>query len=333
LDVGPVEATVMEDFGYRHPVSQRLVILGVDGVLGANLALALSDRFAVLGLHQDRDIRLDGCQTAPWNRADRAALERQIRQHAPHWAIYCGPLACSSWDAPEQVPESREEAETVSLLASVCAEFGSRLTVLSTDAVFAGPRLFHAEEDPAFSRRPFARAARQAEQTLRDTGALLVRTCAYGWSPSGAEPGFAQGVWQSLREGACLALDSHRHATPILATDLAELLWLAYRRGLRGLYHIAGAERTSAYRFGGELAAAFGLTSCVTPACGGLLQAPDPDPLQETALATRRARSELGRPMPMLRDGLDRFAEQAVNGFRARLRPPAPPVVFQEAAA
>jgi len=323
----------MEDFGYRRPVSQRLLVLGVDRVLGANLALALSDRFAVLGLHQDRSVRLDGCQTAPWNRADRAALARLIRRHAPHWIIHGGPLACSSWDAPAQVPESQEEAETVSFLAGVSAEMGSRLTVLSTDAVFAGPRLFHGEDDHAFSRRSFARAARQAEQTVRDSGALLVRTCAYGWGPTGVEPGFAERVWQSLKEGACTALDPHRHATPILATDLAELLWLAYRRGLRGLYHVAGAERTSAYRFGGELAAAFGLRNRVTPAREDPFQPREPDQLQETSLATRRARRELDRPMPMLRDGLDRFAEQAVNGFRARLRLPAQSVVFQEAAA
>ena len=310
----------MEDFTHRSPLSQRLLVIGVDGVVGANLALALSDRFAVRGLYQHQAVELEGCQTAPWRPGDLAGLDSAVRQHRPQWIVYCGALASSSWDLPEQVPDAAEESRTLSRLARLAHESDAQWTVVSTDAVFAGPRMFHGENDPAASRSPLARAVRQAEQAALQTEGLVVRTHAYGWCPTETDSGFAQRVWRSLVEGAACSPDPYQHATPILATDLAELLWLAYRRGLRGLYHLAGAERTSAYRFAGELAAAFGLDNRRAPAQDHALETRRPAGLLETSLSTRRARCALGRSMPMLREGLERFAHQAANGFRSRLR-------------
>jgi len=323
----------MEDSGQRGPISERLLVLGVDGVVGANLALTLADRFRVLGLCRARAIALEGCEMVPWAVSDGAALEALVRRHRPRWIICCGPLASSSWDVPQPPFDAQQEAATVWGLAGLAAGLGSHLTVISTDAVFAGPRMFHGEGHPAGSLRPFAQAARHVEQALRPDDALMVRTHAYGWSPPGVEPGFAEQAWRSLVEGSACPLDPHRHATPILAADLAELLLVAYQRRLRGLYHVAGTERTSAYHFANELAAAFGLQHHLDRAADEPLRPLDWGHLDETSLDTRRARRALDRAMPMLREGLDRFAEQAANGFRARLQRPPPSAMLRGDAA
>ena len=310
----------MEHPWQRKAEPETLLVTGVEGLVGANLALSLADRFEVLGLFESYPVALPGCATLCWTPADSADWIDLIHRERPDWIVHCGPLACGSWDVPESCPDGEQEARTCTLLAEVSQEVGSRLTVISTDAVFAGPRLFHDERAAATSRQPLAQAARQAEGALEATGAMVVRTHPYGWSPAGTPPGFAERVWEALIEGRSTRFDPDRHATPILATCLAELLWLAYRRGLQGRYHVAGAERVSAYRFAVELAAAFGLRSGDTLADEAPLDLDHSGHLGETSLSTRRARRELGRPMPMLREGLDRFAEQAADGYRARLQ-------------
>lgn len=306
----------MDDFIFRT-APKRLLVTGVDGTLGANLAASLADRLDVVGLFEDHPVSLPGCHTEPWDPNDAGAICTLVRREAFDWIIHCGSLSRGSWDMPEQFSGS-QEARTCSLLVQAASEAGSRLTVISTDAVFAGPRLFHDERAAATNSHSFARAALEAELALESTDALIVRTHAYGWSPAGASPGFAERVWQDVVEGTSACYDPHQYATPILADDLAELLWLAYRRGLTGMYHITGAERTSAYRFAVELATAFGLAGYDpgVEAEGSLAS----DHLHETSLNTRLARRELEHPMPMLREGLDRFAQQAAEGFRARLR-------------
>jgi dTDP-4-dehydrorhamnose reductase len=309
------------------------LITGVDGMLGANLACSLGGRCAAVGLFGRHPVSLPGVKTSHWDPADPAALAGRIRRERPQWIIHCGPLARGSWDLPHEAPRAKHEADTCALLAGLCREAGSRLTVLLTDAVFAGPRLFHDEQTAANSRQPFALAAQRVEKALAAAGALVVRTHAYGWSPAGAPPGFAEQVWQTLVQGKAAHVDPDRHATPILAGDLAELLWRAYGRRLQGLYHLAGAERTSAYRFSVELAAAFGLTSPAPAPEQDPLDGADTRHLHETSLNTRRARRELAGPMPTLREGLNRFAEQAANGYRARLRCGAPQAMAADAAA
>jgi dTDP-4-dehydrorhamnose reductase len=306
------------------PDPEKLLVIGVDGVVGANLALSLADRFEVFGLFHAQPVSLPGCRTAPWEPADGGQWVPLIRRLRPQWIAYCGPLASSSWDVPKPCPDGNDLARICRRLAETATELGSRLTVVSSDAVFAGPRLFHDERSTAASRRALAEAVRQAEEALQGAEALVARTHAYGWSPAGASPGFAERVWQSLVEGRSVRFDPDRHATPILASDLAELLWLAYRRGLEGTYHLAGAERASAYRFAVELAAAFGLRSGDPSAGDDAPARAHAEHLHETSLNTGKARRELGCAMPMLREGLDQFAEQAATGYRARLQCPVP---------
>ena len=310
----------MHDSRQGKPDSEKLLVIGVDGVVGANLALSLADRFEVVGLFQTQPVSLPGCSTAPWDPAETEPWISLIRQQRPQWIVHCGPLASGSWDVPEPCPDGKGLARVCRLLAETSQAVESRLTVISSDALFAGPRLFHDEKSTAASRQPFAAAIRQAEKALEGTHALVVRTHAYGWSPAGTSPGFAERVWQALVEGRSARFDPHRHATPMLASGLAEPLWLAYRRGLEGTYHVAGAERASAYRFAVELAAAFGLRSGDPSSDDDSLEPAEDGHLHETSLDTRKARREVGCAMPMLREGLDRFAQQAASGYRARLQ-------------
>ena len=156
------------------------------------------------------------------------------------------------------------------------------------------------------------------EQALSETRALVVRTHAYGWSPVDSLACYAERAHEALLTGAAIAADGLRHATPILAADLAAPLLRAYELRLQGVYHLSGAERTSAYHFVAELAAAFGLhpprTACLPR---GTNHGTWPD---ETSLNSKRARRRLEMATPMLREGLERFAEQQNNGWRDHYR-------------
>jgi dTDP-4-dehydrorhamnose reductase len=295
---------------------ELLLITGVDELVGANLAVCLADRFDVVALPRRRFASPAGCRTVAC-RFDRPAdIAAVVRRHMPQWIIHCGPWSSSSWDPPAAPIDASAEAALCVALADAAQDVNARLTVLSTDAVFAGPWIFHDEQASPASDDPRSSAARCVESALRDTDALVVRTHAYGWSPPGAEPSWVEVLWHRLAEGGPLPLDPEPHATPILVSDLAELLDEAYRRRLTGLYHIAGSERVSMSRFAGQLALAFRL-----PPVPKAQLASDPRPiLPETSLDTRRARADLSCPMPMLAPGLDRFARQLQTGYRAKLR-------------
>lgn len=295
---------------------ERLLITAVDELVGANLAVCLADRFQVIGLPRRRFASPAGCRIIACRFDRPAELTAVVRSEQPRWILHCGPWSSSSWDPPAAPVDAKAEARLCLALADAARSVKARLTMLSTDAVFSGPWIFHDEQASPAGDDPRSSPARRVEAALKDTDALIVRTHAYGWSPPGAEPSWVELLWHRLAEGAPMPLDPDQHATPILVSDLAELLEEAYRRGLTGLYHIAGSERVSMCRFAGELALAFQLPRMPNPTASS-----DRRPsLPETSLDTRRARTDLSRPMPMLAPGLNRFARQLQSGYRARLR-------------
>ncbi len=298
---------------------EKLLVVGVDTTAGANLALAATGHYRVLGVSLQHPLAFDGFD-CEYVRGDAGAVSRLAEEFCPSLVLYCGCLATSSWDLPVADPAWEREPQFVQGLSDCARRLHARLTVLLTDAVFAGPRMFHEENSPTDSRHPAAAHALAVQQILADTATLVVRTHAYGWAPTGTEPALAERIWQALSGGAGMAPDGHRYATPILASDLAELLDRAWRLDLQGLLHLTGAERTSPFRMACEMAAAFGLP-------GPRGQAPEvqppvdrPDDVGETSLGSRRARRSLETPLPMLREGLQRFAQQAHTGWRERSR-------------
>lgn len=282
----------------------KLLICGVDTLVGGNLASSLADRYTI----------------ATCEAADAAELTYRVLDEAPQAVIYCGPLSQSAWDLAGTTDlDAGHEASAVRTLLSATERAGSQLAVITTDAIFAGPRLFHTENSPTTALSPAADAGRALEQVLAGANALVLRTHVYGWGV-GHDTSFAERVWRELSDERECVVDAQAYATPILATDLAELVHGALVAELHGVYHVTGAERCSQFRFAAELAATFGLTGRQVLLKSQTHVPPTRPFVRETSLNTRAIRRALETSLPMLREGLNRFAEQLTNGYRARLQ-------------
>ncbi len=285
---------------------QRVLVTGVESMLGSNLAWALSGRCEVLGGYRHRAVESPAMRTAPWNPADATSITELLESWRPQWVVHCPLLGGSSWDADQFPCERQFEPVIATKLAEAAAAQGCTLTVITSDAVFSGPRMFHDELSTPLDSTAAAGICLAVERALSNTHALVIRTHAYGWSGEHATSCFAEQAYESLRRGQLPKLDGRRYATPILASDLADLLWHAQQTRLQGLLHLAGAERTSMYRFVREMAACLGV-HCPEAKFGNA----DPEWHEETSLSSRRASRVLARPTPMLREGLERFVAQA----------------------
>jgi len=266
---------------------ERLLVTGMDSLLGANLAVALAGQCEVLGLYEHWMVESPLVRTAAWNPADRHSIKQHLDDWQPQWILHCGPLANGSWEREPSATVAEHEPLVVARLAEAASESACRLTVLSSDVVFAGPRMFHDESTTPASPSPRAARVRAMERVLEHTPALVVRTHAYGWGMRGEPSGFAE--------------------------QMASRLCGAFEIRLHGLYHLSGAERTSPYRFVTELAGALGLDM---PPCLASETTQEVSTWHdETSLSSKRARRMLGAVTPMLREGLDRFADQQKNGW------------------
>jgi len=298
-----------------------LLIAGLDTVVGTNLAARLSERYQTIGVCLHEAVSLDGCHTGQCREQDENDIREWIESTRPAHVVYCGPAAVSTWDDRPIERPNVESVEIAGRWAGVAREYGARFTLVSSDAVFTGPWIFHDEESACVCISPQARATRRAEKLAAQQcpGALVVRTNVFGFSHG---DGWIERTIAELETGDSGPFDFQRHATPILASDFAEILDRAWRAHLEGVYHISGTERINPNQFIRKLADEFGLPSPEPVDGNRLLDCPRGWGCGETSLHTTRIRKALGIPMPTATDGLIRLREQKLNGFGDSLKMP-----------
>jgi dTDP-4-dehydrorhamnose reductase len=298
----------------------KLLVAGIDTILGANLAAWLANRFQVVGLSWQLPLSIAGCATATCDPDSPEAAHHWVAMERPNWIVYCGTPAQSVWNLPAPPVPKPESVYVAGTWARAAQEFSSEFTYVSSDAVFTGPWMFHRENGTCYCESTAARILRLLEKEVCDTNpnTLLVRTNAYGFAPRATEPGLVETILTALSEDQPLALDCMRHASPILATDFADILEQAYIQKLRGVHHLAGGERINPFRFACLLADQFGLPLSTLTAIETPFEHRREYGTGESSLQSRRIRKALETPLPLIREGLGRLYEQSVSGYRDR---------------
>jgi dTDP-4-dehydrorhamnose reductase len=107
---------------------------------------------------------------------------------------------------------------------------------------------------------------------------------------------------------------------PLLANDLSQILLKMLAAGLKGLYHVVSSECTSKFDFGVTLARRFGLDESLitsTSLSEAGLKAPRSPRL---TLRSDKVSASLGKPLPTLSPGLERFYTLYQQGYPHLLR-------------
>ena len=296
---------------------EQLLIAGIDSVVGANLAAHLADKYRVLGISGTVPVSIDGCETAVTPADDAHAFRQLAACHRPDRIVVCGAAGDSPWHQSGGRIASQAAIESTRTWTKTASELRVPLTLISSDAVFTGPWMFHDETSASFCPSAQARSLRtlEAEALQECPQALVVRTHPYGWSPLSDGPGWIEGIVAALDSERPGIFDCGPHATPILATDLAEILPRCWEAGLSGVYHIAGAERVNPHRFVCALAQVFDLAPPRALSLAPAEAAGAAFGQGEASLRTQAVHRAVGLPMPMLVEGLQRLLEQKNGGF------------------
>jgi dTDP-4-dehydrorhamnose reductase len=303
----------------------RILIPGASGLLGLNLALeAARERhpengnrsYSVTGVVKEHLLRTGEFEVITADLLHPGVLERLFEKTNPDWVINCAALAIV--DACETDPNLayRLNVELPYQLAKHVARGGARMVHISTDAVFDGQRGNYTEADRPNPLSAYARTKLEGELAVAEVNpqALIARVNLFGWSLSGKRS-LAEWFFYNLQAGKQLKGFTDVYFCPLLANDLAHLLLEMLRRGLEGLYHVVSSECLSKYAFGVELARRFGLDEgLIAPTSindGSLLATRSP----MLTLSSAKLAQALGRDIPRVSTGLDRFYTLSQQGY------------------
>jgi dTDP-4-dehydrorhamnose reductase len=297
----------------------RILITGISGLLGINLALELAREHTIFGTSNSRALCGPPFRVIQADLTVPGTLERTLEIARPDWIIHCAALA--NLDACEADPPlaQRLNAEVPGELASLAA--GARMVHISTDAVFDGQRGDYGEEDAPNPLSVYARSKLEGERRVLGANpeAAVARVNLHGWSISGKRS-LSEFFFYNLQAGKPVLGFTDVYFCPMLANDLAGVLLAMLENGLKGLYHTVSSESLTKYDFGLRIARKFGLDeSLIAPSSvedAGLKAARSP----RLTLKTEKLSQALGIVLPGISPGIERLSMLYQQGYPQMLK-------------
>lgn len=303
----------------------RLLVTGVSGLLGLNLACMVAERCDVIGvLRGERAVASPGRTPFTVVEADltqEGEVQRVLDLAQPDAIIHTAAL--TEVDRCELHPEAAYLANTLmpETLARAAARAQVPLLHISTDAVFDGLRGDYTEEDVPNPINVYAKTKLAGERAVADAypGALIVRVNFFGWSWQGRRS-LAEFIFNNLSAGVPFYGFEDVFFCPLLVNDMVEILLEMLDRKLSGIYHVVSSECQSKYAFALMLAQEFGFdNSLISPApftMGNLVAKRSP----RLTLRSDKLAGVLGKDLPGQQPAVRRFAELYHRGYPQTLR-------------
>jgi len=299
----------------------RLLITGVSGLLGINLALeAVQQGFDVVGWSNSRNLKNTPFQQETVRLEDLQRLPAALKYARPDAVIHCAAVA--NLDLAEQHPQLTDlvNAQAPGVLAQAAKSRGVPFVQISTDAVFDGSKANYNEEDLPNPQNTYAQSKLAGEEAVRlsHPEALIARVVFYGWSPSGTRS-LAEFFFNNLSQGKQVNGFTDSIFSPLYVRDLADLLLEALSKNLTGTYHFFSRQSLSKYDLGVAIARRFGFDEdLITPIQTAQGDLPTRRSLNLSA-NTEKLESALGHSLPGISEGLHGLFDDYQRGLRERL--------------
>jgi UDP-4-amino-4,6-dideoxy-N-acetyl-beta-L-altrosamine transaminase/dTDP-4-dehydrorhamnose reductase len=302
------------------PLSPILLITGVSGLLGNGLARYFADQYQAAGWHHRHPVDIPHVLCHTMDMEDESRVRSSLADLKPAVVIHCASL--TDVDACEGDPERADRlnvAVTRNLVNALAGE-STPLVYISSDSVFDGTKGAYNEEDPVHPLNHYGRTKWEGErEVLRRPTALVLRTNIFGWNIQD-KLSLAEWMLSELSAGRPIKGFTDAVFSTIYTMELARIIDLALRAGLKGTYHAAASDACSKFEFGRKLACRFGL---------------DPNLVQPASLDDHHFRAKRGKNLslnvsrltqalnytpPTIDQSLDAFYRDAMCGLPQRVK-------------
>jgi dTDP-4-dehydrorhamnose reductase len=305
----------------------RILVTGVGGLVGSNLALAAAQQsWEVLGAWRTGPVEASGASTVGLDLTDRAACVAVARSFEPDVIVHAASAGAPGRFEGEQ-RLTRECVLGVEHTLAAASTVRARYVLVSCDWVFSGLRPAGQRWDEEELPEPvnaYGRAQLAAEELVVESSArwLITRVAdVYGvnlstpphvWERSG----LAVRVLRQLLDGKSLSAPADVRRSPTYAWDYSQRVCELIAQGREGIYHTTGPDSVHRREYLRLIARAFGADPELVRAgpIAGYLEACGEDERlvlpPNTALDSGKACAALGHPSVDVEAGLWLMSEQ-----------------------
>lgn len=299
---------------------KRLLITGISGLLGNNLAFALKDHFQIEGWFHAHPVNIPGIVTKQVDITHLPSLQKALDSFSPDIAIHCA--AETNIDSCEYNQSLAKSVNVDGTKHVVNALKGkpTKLIYTSTDAVFGGQKGNYKEDDPIEPHSFYAQTKYQGElEVLKRPHSLVARINIFGWNCQD-KLSLAEWILSELSQKRKINGFTDVFFSSIYTLRLAELFHKAILKDLQGLYHFASSNFMSKYNFAIKIAKIFDLDCSLI----------EPISVDNFIFKARRSKNlsldvaklskDLKSPLFTMEDSIQAFYDDYKRGFPRQIK-------------
>lgn len=293
---------------------KTMLITGVSGLLGNNLAYYFKDRYDVVGWYCSHKISIEGIHTRRVDITSEDSLEPIVAEYDPDVVLHCASL--TDVDFCENHKELARLINSVGTqrLINACNDSKVKFVYISTDAVHDGSTGNFKETDHVNPRNYYGVTKYEGEQAVSEKeNSLILRTNIFGWNIQ-EKYSIAEWILHELSQRHPIKSFKNAYFSSIYTFEFARILNEILEKGLKGIYNCASRTSLSKYEFACVLAERFGFNK-------DLIQPVDINSFPFSAargknltLNVDKLSRDLNIEFPTIEESLDYFYRDYVNG-------------------
>jgi len=243
---------------------EKILITGISGFLGWNLARRLNGQYRIYGISLDNPVAIPGVEAFTFDLSDWSKIERLCQAVNPAVIVHA-----AAYSNPDYCELHHKEALTLNTfatreLAKAANRLGSRLIYTSTDFVFDGRRGEYSEaDDPApinyYGKTKFLG---ELEITNHCSHYVTLRIGTLYGRGNGIRPNFFEAMEKQLLAGKKPSCVVDQYRTFLFVEDAVQAIsQFIEEKTLKGLFHLGGPEKASRFQFAETLCATLGASA------------------------------------------------------------------------
>lgn len=240
--------------------NNKILITGVSGLLGNNLAYYFKDRGRVLGLYNLHPVNIDSVLTCKCDITSAAQFKKAVKGFKPDVIVHCASLTNIDFCETNKKLTYKVNVHGTKIIADAIKKTGIKLIYISSDSVYDGVNGNFSEDDHVKPLNYYGVTKYEGErEILKHSNSLILRTNLFGWNILDDKYSLAEWILNELRHGREIKGFKDVFFSSIYTLELARILEMAVKKDLKGIYNCGSRTSLSKYEFALQIAEKFGL--------------------------------------------------------------------------
>ena len=296
----------------------NMLITGVTGLLGSNLAVYFREKYNVFGTYNSHPYSIPDVKTIRMDLSSKDSIESSISAARPDFVVHCAAETRVDFCEENTVSALTVNAGGTKALSKVCQKLGAKLIYISTDSVYEGTKNNYTETDIPNPKNVYGKSKLYGEIAVKKHAYnhLIFRTNIYGWNLR-PKLSLAEWVLERARNGSeKIPGFTDIIFSPILVNDLANIIDQSIKQDLCGIYNAGGKDACSKYDFARMICSVFGMsTELVRKATSDGMNFTARRPRNTSMDVSRLIQAIGGDLVPSVHKCVIRFYELWQNGY------------------